>query len=60
MALILGRKTGQSIMIGDDVRITVVSISGNQIRIAIDAPKEVSVHREEVYERIGAEVNGCD
>ena len=47
--LILTRRVGESLMIGDNVDITVLGIRGNQVRIGIDAPKEVSVHREEIY-----------
>ncbi len=50
--LILTRKIGESINIGTDIKITVVSIDGSQVRIGIDAPKDVIVHREEVYKRI--------
>lgn len=50
--LILTRKVGESIRIGDDVEITTLGVKGNQVRIGISAPKHVSVHREEVYERI--------
>lgn len=50
--LILTRRVGESIRIGDDISVTVLSIQGNQIRIGIDAPKDVQVHREEVYERV--------
>ena len=50
--LILTRRVGESLMIGDEVTVTVLSIRGNQVRIGVNAPKEVAVHREEVYERI--------
>ncbi|MCP8351698.1 carbon storage regulator CsrA [Candidatus Synchoanobacter obligatus] len=50
--LILTRKVGESLKIGDDVTITVLSVKGHQVRIGIDAPKDVSVHREEIYNRI--------
>jgi carbon storage regulator len=50
--LIVTRKLGESVMIGADVTVTVLSIKGNQARIGIAAPKNVSVHREEVYERL--------
>ena len=50
--LILTRRNGESLKIGDDVTITVLDVKGNQVRIAIDAPREISVHREEVYDRI--------
>ena len=53
--LILTRRAGETLVIGDDVTITVLETKGNQIRIGIDAPKEVSVHREEIYKRIQAE-----
>ena len=53
--LILTRRAGESIMVGDEVTITVLDINGNQIRIGIDAPREITVHRKEVYERIQAE-----
>jgi carbon storage regulator len=53
--LILTRRVGESLIIGDDVVVNVLSVKGNQVRIGIDAPKHVSVHREEIYDRIQAE-----
>jgi len=50
--LILTRRVGETLVIGDDVTVTVLAIKGNQIRIGVNAPKDVSVHREEIYERI--------
>ena len=50
--LILSRRTDESIVIGDDVTITILSVKGKQVRIGITAPSDVSVHREEIYERI--------
>lgn len=53
--LILTRRVGETLMIGDDVTVTVLGVKGNQIRVGVNAPKEVSVHREEIYMRIQAE-----
>jgi carbon storage regulator CsrA len=53
--LILTRRVGEVIMIGDDVTVTVLGVNGNQIRIGVNAPKNVAVHREEIYDRIKAE-----
>ncbi|OBX81826.1 carbon storage regulator CsrA [Haemophilus aegyptius] len=50
--LILTRKVGESVLIGDDISITVLSVRGNQVKLSVEAPKEVSVHREEIYQRI--------
>ena len=50
--LILTRKVGESVLIGDDISITVLSVRGNQVKLGVQAPKEVSVHREEIYQRI--------
>ncbi len=56
--LILTRRVGESLVVGDDVTLTVLGVKGNQVRIGVNAPKEVSVHREEIYQRIQREKNG--
>ena len=52
--LILTRKANETLTVGDDVTVTILGVKGNQIRIGVNAPKEISVHREEVYNRIKA------
>jgi carbon storage regulator len=58
--LILTRRVGETLMIGDEVTVTVLGVKGNQVRIGVRAPKNVSVHREEIYERIRAEQGAAD
>ena len=53
--LILTRRVGETLMIGDEVSVTVLGVKGNQVRIGVNAPKDVAVHREEIYERIQRE-----
>ncbi len=56
--LILTRRVGETLMVGDDVTVTVLGVKGNQVRIGVNAPREIAVHREEIYDRIKAEQQG--
>ncbi|MBN1377944.1 MAG: carbon storage regulator CsrA [Gammaproteobacteria bacterium] len=53
--LILTRRVGETLMVGDEVTVTVLGVKGNQVRIGVNAPKDIAVHREEIYERIKRE-----
>jgi carbon storage regulator len=50
--LILTRRVGETLMVGDDITVTVLGVKGNQVRLGVNAPKDVAVHREEIYNRI--------
>ena len=56
--LILTRRVGETLMIGDSVTVTILGVKGNQVRVGITAPKDVAVHREEIFQRIGRESAG--
>jgi len=56
--LILTRRVGETVMIGNDVTVTILGVKGNQVRVGINAPKTIAVHREEIYERIKREQEG--
>ena len=58
--LILTRRVGETLIIGDEVTVTVLGVKGNQVRVGVNAPKNVTVHREEIYERIRQEGDGSD
>ena len=58
--LILTRKVGETLMIGDEIEVTILSLKGNQVRIGVNAPKDVPVHREEIYDRIKREQSGSE
>ena len=58
--LILTRRVGETLMVGDEVTVTVLGVKGNQVRLGVNAPKHVAVHREEIYNRIQGEDDGKD
>lgn len=58
--LILTRRVGETLMVGDQVTVTVLGVKGNQVRIGVNAPRDVAVHREEIYQRIQDEKTGTD
>jgi carbon storage regulator len=56
--LVLTRKVGEIIMIGDEVTVTILAVRGNHIRVGVDAPREIAVHRKEIYDRMAEQQNG--
>ncbi|SPJ33831.1 carbon storage regulator CsrA [Kushneria phyllosphaerae] len=58
--LILTRRVGETLMVGDEITVTVLGVKGNQVRLGVNAPKNVSVHREEIYQRIQLEKSDID
>lgn len=56
--LILTRRVGETLVVGDEITVTVLGVKGNQVRLGVNAPKEVAVHREEIYQRIQKEKSG--
>ena len=58
--LILTRRVGETLMVGDEVSVTVLGVKGNQVRLGVNAPKDVAVHREEIYDRIKKEQDPVD
>ena len=58
--LILTRRVGETLMIGDEITVTVLGVKGNQVRIGVNAPKDVAVHREEIYQRIQRECSNSE